>query len=106
MIITNAETGGIQGNSTAHQVDCPQTNSKKITSIKQTAYVVFLHVQKVYDKASLDAGVYILNKYGVEHRNLNVKNSMATSRPRSKPDRVLPKKYQSKRALDKAEQSL
>ena len=107
MVITNAQAGGIEGNTTVDHIIVLKQTVKEITSKKLTAYVVFLDVQKAYDKAWLDAILYVLMKNGAEGKNLSIiKNSTATSRPESKPDSASPKKYQSKTALDKVEYSL
>ena len=39
---------------------------------KQTAYAVFLDVQKAFDKAWLDAILYVLNKNGVHGKKLSI----------------------------------
>ena len=72
VVITNAQAGGIEGNSTVdHPIVLKQT-VKEITSKKLTAYVVFLDVQKAYNKAWLDAILYVLMKNGVEGKNLSI----------------------------------
>ena len=38
----------------------------------KTAYLVFLDVQKAYDKAWLDAILYVLHKNGVKGKNLHM----------------------------------
>ncbi len=43
---------------------------------RKTAYIIFLDVQKAYDKAWLDAILYVLNKNGVEGRNLQIIKKM------------------------------
>ena len=72
VVITNAQAGGIEGNSTVDHLIVLKQTVKEITSKKLTAYVVFLDVQKAYDKAWLDAILYALIKNGVEGKNLNI----------------------------------
>ena len=50
VVITNAQAGGIEGNSTVDHLIVLKQTVKEITSKKLTAYVVFLDVQKAYDK--------------------------------------------------------
>ena len=72
MVITNAQAGGIEGNSTVDHIIVLKQTVKEITSKKLTAYVVFLDVQKAYDKAWLDAILCVLMKNGVEGKNLSI----------------------------------
>ena len=39
---------------------------KEIKAMKKTAYIIFLDVEKAYDKAWLNGILYVLNKSGVE----------------------------------------
>ena len=59
VVITNAQAGGIEGNSTVDHLIVLKQIIKEITNKKLTAYVVFLDVQKAYDKAWLDAILYM-----------------------------------------------
>ena len=70
--ITDAQAGGIPGSATVDHLIVLKQTLQEITNRKQTAYVVFLDVQKAYDKAWLDAILYVLNKNGVQGKNLNV----------------------------------
>ena len=72
VVITNAQAGGIQGNSTVDHLIVLKQTVQEINNRNQTAYVVFLDVQKAYDKAWLDAILYVLRKNGVEGKNLNI----------------------------------
>ena len=56
---------------TDHLIVLKQT-IQEITEKKQTAYIIFLDVQKAYDKAWLDAILYALHKNGVEGKNLRM----------------------------------
>ena len=70
--LTEAQAGGIAGSATAdHLISLKQT-IKEIRIKGKTAYVVFLDVQKAYDKAWLDAILYTLNKNGIEGKNLEI----------------------------------
>ena len=70
--ITDAQAGGIPGSAMVDHLIVLKQTLQEITNRKQTAYVVFLDVQKAYDKAWLDAILYVLNKNGVQGKNLNV----------------------------------
>ena len=81
VIITNAQACGIQGNPTVDHLIVLKQTVKEIIGIKQTAYVVFLDVQKAYDKAWLNVILYVLMKNGVEGKNLSIiKNSNLTAK--------------------------
>ena len=70
--ITKAQAGGKPGNSTADHLIVLKEAIQEITKNKKTAYVVFLDVQKVYDKAWLDAILLTLHKNGAEGKNLRM----------------------------------
>ena len=58
------------------------TLKQTINEIKKkgkTAYVVFLDVQKAYDKAWLDAILYALHESGVTGKNLSIARKMNTN---------------------------
>ena len=60
---------------------------QEIKEKRQTAYIIFLDVQKAYDKAWIDAIMYALLKNGVEGKNLRmIKNSTQTSLREYKQD--------------------
>ena len=70
--ITEAQAGGTPGNATVdHLITLKQTISE-IRKKGKTAYIVFLDVQKAYDKAWLDAILYALKKNGVGAKNLKM----------------------------------
>ena len=50
----------------------------KIRSRGKTAYVIFLDVQKAYDKAWLDAILYTMKKNGISEKNLEMMRKMNT----------------------------
>ena len=74
--ITKSQAGGKPGCArTDHLIVLIQT-IQEITEKKQPAYIIFLDVQKAYDKAWLDAIMYALLKNGVKGKNLRmIKNS-------------------------------
>ena len=70
--ITKAQAGGKPGCSTVdHLIVLKQTISE-IRAKGQTAYIIFLDVQKAYDKAWLDAIIYALHQNGVKGKNLRM----------------------------------
>ncbi len=74
--ITDSQAGGIEGNATADHLITLKEVVAKIRKNKKTAYIIFLDVQKAYDKAWLDAILYVLNKNGVEGKNLEMARKM------------------------------
>ena len=70
--ITTAQAGGIQGSATADHLIALKQTIQEIKMKNKTAYIVFLDVQKAYDKAWLDAILYVLHKNGVEGKNLKM----------------------------------
>ena len=81
--ITGSQAGGTPGNATCdHLITLKQTIHE--TRMKgKTAYVIFLDVQKAYDKAWLDAILYALHKNGIQGKNLRLAkklNSNLTAR--------------------------
>ena len=70
--IREAQAGGIQGSATVdHLIGMKQTINE-IRNKGNTACLVFLDVQKAYDKAWLDAILYVLHKNGVKGKNLHM----------------------------------
>ena len=70
--ITKAQTGGKAGSSTADHLKVLKQAIKEITKTGKTAYIIFLDVQKAYDKAWLDA-IYTLHKNGIEGKDQETK---------------------------------
>ena len=70
--ITKAQAGGKPGCATTDHLIVLKQTIQEITEKKQTAYIIFLDVQKAYDKAWLDAIMYALHKNGVEGKNLRM----------------------------------
>ena len=60
--ITDAQAGGMEGNATADHLTTLNQAIKEIKNRGKTAYVVFLDVEKAYDKAWLDAILYAMKK--------------------------------------------
>ena len=54
-----------------HLIVLKQT-MQEIQEKRHTAYIIFLDVQKAYDKAWLDAIIYTLDKNGVHDKNLRM----------------------------------
>ena len=70
--ITKAQAGGKPGSSTADHLIVLKEAIQEITKNKKTAYIIFLDVQKAYDKAWLDAILYTLHKNGIKGKNLRM----------------------------------
>ena len=77
--ITKAQAGGKPGCATTDHLIVLKQTIQEIMEKKQTAYIIFLDVQKAYDKAWLDAIMYALLKNGGEGKNLR----MIKKKPRS-----------------------
>ena len=74
--ITKAQAGGKPGSSTDDHLIVHKEAIQEITKNKKTAYIIFLDVQKAYDKTWLDAILYTLHKNGIEGKNLRVAKKM------------------------------
>ena len=70
--ITKAQAGGKQGCSTVDHLIALKQTIKEIRNKGLTAYIIFLDVQKAYDKAWLDAILYALSKNGIQGKNLRI----------------------------------
>ena len=70
--ITKAQAGGKTGCSTVDHLIVLKQTIEEIRAKGQTAYIIFLDVQKAYDKAWLDAILYALHQNGVEGKNLRM----------------------------------
>ena len=69
--ITEAQGGGIHGNATVDHLVALKEAANQILKRGKTAYMIFLDVQKAYDKAWLDAILYALYRNGVEKKSRN-----------------------------------
>ena len=72
LYITKAQAGGKAGCSTADHLIVLKQAIKEICKNGKAAYIIFLDVQKAYDKAWLDAIIYTLHKNGIEGKNLRM----------------------------------
>ena len=90
VVITGSQAGGTPGNATCdHLITLKQTIHETRKKGK-TAYVIFLDVQKAYDKAWLDAILYALHKNGIQGKNLKTCQE-AKLKPNSKnPNQIWP----------------
>ena len=70
--ITKAQAGGKPGCSTVDHLIILKQTIQEIRDKRHTAYIIFLDVQKAYDKAWLDAILYALNINGVKGKNLRM----------------------------------
>ena len=66
--ITNGQAGGRKGRATVDHLLILKEVIKVSKAGNKPVYVTFLDVQKAYDKAWLDAILYVLNKHGLENR--------------------------------------
>ena len=62
--ITEAQAGGQKGKSTTDHLLILKNSINKIRSNHKPAYIAFLDVTKAYDKAWLDAMMYVMHKEG------------------------------------------
>ena len=76
--ITKAQGGGITGNATVDHLIVLKEAIRQIRKRGKTAYVVFLDVQKAYDKAWLDAILFTMKKNGITDKNLEMMRKMNT----------------------------
>ena len=68
--LTEAQAGGIPGSATCDHLTILDQTIQEIREEKKTAYIIFLDVQKAYDKAWLNGILYALNQNGVSGKNL------------------------------------
>ena len=103
--ITKAQAGGKPGCATTDHLIILKQTIQEITEKKQTAYIIFLDVQKAYDKAWLDAIMYALQKKRSrrEEPKNDKKNSTQTSLREYKHDTASQEESTSKIASDKEE---
>ena len=77
--ITKAQAGGQSGCSTVdHPIVLKQT-IEEIRAKGQTAYIIFLDIQKAYDKAWLYVILYALHQNGVKGKNLRMIKNLNSS---------------------------
>ncbi len=76
--MTEAQAGGIEGNATVDHLIVLKHIINEIRKQKKTAYIAFLDVKKAYDKAWLDAILYVLDKNGVKGKNWQMARLMNT----------------------------
>ena len=69
--ITEAQERGIPGNATVDHLMALKEAANQIKKRGKTAYMLFLDLQKVYDKAWLDAILYTLYRNGVGKKSRN-----------------------------------
>ena len=75
--ISEAQAGGREGRSTT-----PNNTKRKHSHTEKEQkplYMVYLDVTKAYDKAWLDALLYVLNKRGLETENWQITNDINTN---------------------------
>ena len=70
--ITEAQAGGIPRSATADHLIALKQTIRELRKKGKTAYVIFLDVQKAYDKTWLDAILYAMHKNGVTGKNLHM----------------------------------
>ena len=77
--ITEAQAGGKEGAATADHLITLKETVKQIRKRNKTAYVIFLDVQKAYDKAWLDAIMYVMHKNGLKGKNWEITRKLNTN---------------------------
>ncbi len=77
--ITEAQAGGKEGAATADHLTTLKEIITHIRKMKKTAYIIFLDVQKAYDKAWLDAIMYVLNKNWLEGKDWEITRKLNTN---------------------------
>ena len=77
--ITDAQAGGIPGSATVDHLIVLKQIINEIRNKGNTAYLVFLDVQKAYDKAWLDAILYALHKSRVTRKNLQMVKKLSSN---------------------------
>ena len=70
--MTEAQAGGQKGHSTTDHLLILKDTIQHIRNQRKTAYVIVLEVTKAYDKAWIDAILYMANKNGVETKIWNI----------------------------------
>ena len=70
--ITKAQAGGKSGCATVDHLIVLKQTIQEIQEKGHTTYIIFLDVQKAYDKAWLDEIIYTLHKNGVHDKNLRM----------------------------------
>ena len=70
--LTDAQAGGIPGRATCDHLIILDQTIEEIRKDKKTAYIIFLDVQKAYDKAWLDGILHALHRNGVKGKNLTM----------------------------------
>ena len=70
--ISEAQVGGREGRSTTDHLTILKESIATQKKRKQPLYMVYLDVTKTYDKAWLDALLYVLNKRGIETENWQI----------------------------------
>ena len=66
--ITDAQAGGKEDSATTDHAIALKQIIQEIRDKGKTVYVIFFDRQKAYDKAWLDAILYVLNKNGVDEK--------------------------------------
>ena len=77
--LTEAQAGGIPGSATCDHLIILDQTIQEIREEKKTAYIIFLDVQKAYDKAWLNGILYALNQNGVSGKNLTMIKKINTN---------------------------
>ncbi len=77
--ITDAQAGGKEGAATVDHLITLKEAINTIKKMKKTAYIIFLDVQKAYDKAWLDAIMYVMHKNGLRGKNWEIMRKLNTN---------------------------
>ncbi len=77
--ITEAQAGGRKGAATVDHLITLNEVINHIRHKRKTAYIIFLDVQKAYDKAWLDAIMYVMHKNGLQGKNWEITRKLNTN---------------------------
>ena len=86
--MTKAQAGGKPGCSTVDHLIVLKQTIKEIRDKGMTAYIIFLDVQKAYDKAWLDAILHALNQNGIQGKNLRMMKKTQLQPHSQSPDQI------------------
>ena len=70
--LTDAQAGGIPGSATCNHLIILDQTIEEIGNDKNTTYIIFLDVQKPYNKTWLDGILHTLHRNGVKDENLSM----------------------------------
>ena len=96
--MTESQAGGQKGNSTTDHLLRLKDTIINIKNTKKEAYMAFLDVTKAYDKAWIDAIMYVMHKQGtpanvwkiIQHMNKDLTSTLKTKHGNTREMRGVP----------------